>query len=187
MVVAEVLAPRQTRSAVWWLYQVTLVLCSSALIALFAQISFYLPFTPVPITGQTFGVLLIGALLGRWRGALTVIAYLSEGISGLPVFAGAGCGAVCLFGPTGGYLAGFVPAAFLVGMFAERGWDKHVILTALAMLIGSVVILTAGVAWLSVFVGHENVLAMGLYPFLIGDVLKIAAAAVVFPSLRRLV
>ncbi len=81
-----------------------------------------LPFSPVPITGQTMAVLLVGALLGSRRGALAVLAYIAEGLAGLPVFAGGAAGLARLFGPTGGYLVGFVAAAFLVGWLAERGW-----------------------------------------------------------------
>jgi biotin transport system substrate-specific component len=104
-------------------------------LALLAQIQ--VPLQPVPVTGQTFGVLLVGALLGSRRGALSMLTYLSLGAAGLPVFAGLGAGASHFAGPTGGYLVGFVMAAWLVGRLAERGWDRRIHTTALAMLLGT--------------------------------------------------
>ncbi|RPH94299.1 biotin transporter BioY [candidate division KSB1 bacterium] len=187
MTLVEALAPRRANSTVWWIYQVVAVLTGSLLIALSAQISFRLPFSPVPITGQTFGVLLIAALLGRIRGTAAVMTYLGEGICGLPVFAGGACGAFHLLGPTGGFLVSFIPAAFLVGFLAELGWDRSYIFSGLAMLIGSLVVLTMGATWLSLFVGWNNAWQMGFFPFIIGDVVKISAAIFVLPSLRRLI
>jgi len=187
MTVAEVYSPRRTFTAVWWLYQVIAVFAGSALIALSAQLEIMLPFSPVPITGQTFSVLLIAALLGRVRGTAAVLAYLAEGTTGLPVFAGGAAGVGYVFGPTGGYLIGFLPAAFVVGALAEHGWDRNVFLTGLCMALGSVVCFAAGLAWLSVFVGWEYVLPLGLYPFIAGDILKITAAAALLPALRRFV
>jgi biotin transport system substrate-specific component len=187
MVFADTLAPRRSLQAAWYGYQIFLVLGGSALIALSAQLSVYLPFSPVPITGQTFGVLLIAALLGRVRGTLAVLSYLAEGATGLPVFAGGVGSFLYLAGPTGGYLLGFVPAAFIAGYLAEKGWDRNVILTALAMIAGTLMMFIFGLARLSAFVGTDHALALGLYPFIIGDLLKIAAAAVLLPSLRRFV
>jgi biotin transport system substrate-specific component len=187
MTVAAVYSPQRTFSAVWWLYQAAAVLAGSVLIALSAQAEIVVPFSPVPVTGQTFGVLLTAALLGRVRGAAAILAYLSEGISGLPVFAGGAAGAAYLFGPTGGYLAGFLPAAYVVGWLAERGWDRNVFLTTLCMTVGSAIYFTSGLSWLSIFVGWERVLPLGLYPFIAGDLIKIAAAAALLPTLRRFV
>jgi biotin transport system substrate-specific component len=187
MTVAEVYSPQRTFTAAWWLYQVIAVFAGSALIALSAQLEIMLPFSPVPITGQTFSVLLIAALLGRVRGTAAVLAYLAEGTTGLPVFAGGAAGVGYVFGPTGGYLIGFLPAAFVVGALAEHGWDRNVFLTAFCMALGSVVCFAAGLTWLSVFVGWERVLPLGLYPFIAGDILKIAAAAAALPALRRFV
>jgi biotin transporter BioY len=137
---------------------------------------------PVPITGQTFAVLLVGALLGSKRGALSMIVYLASGLMGAPVFSHAGWGLSHLYGPTGGYLAGFVLAAFFVGWLCERGWDRKVVTTMCAMTLGSVVIYLMGCMWLSHFVGWEDVLSVGVFPFLIGDGLKIAIAAIALPS-----
>lgn len=165
-----------------WLRDLTLVAAGSLLIALSAQIAVPVPFSPVPVTVQTFAVLLIGALLGSSRGAATIIAYLIEGASGLPFFAEGTGGLTILTGPTGGYLFGFVGAAYLTGWLAERGWDRGFISTAAAMVLGNALIYIAGLAWLSRFVGTENVLVMGFYPFIPGAVIKTALAAMILPT-----
>jgi len=162
-----------------------LTLVGSALIAFSAQIE--IPLQPVPITGQTFGVLLIGALLGSKRGALSVLGYLAAGAAGLPIFAGAGLGFAWFFGPTGGYLIGFVPAAFLVGWLCERGWDRRIWTTAVAMAFGTVVLYIPGVIWLSRFMGWDQSLQLGILPFVPGDLMKVALAALALPSGRKLI
>lgn len=159
-----------------------LILGGSVLLAATARLTLVLPFSPVPITGQTFGVLLLGALLGSQRGALSVLAYLAEGTMGMPVFAGGIGGPAVLLGPTGGYLAGFVAAVFLVGWLCERGWDRRLPTAAAAMALGNLVIYLFGVAWLVRFVGSEQVLAAGVLPFIPGDLLKIGAAALLLPA-----
>lgn len=169
-----------------WLYDSSLVLGGSLFLALSAQIAIPLPFSPVPITGQTFAVLVIGMLFGRWRGATAVLAYLAEGCAGLPVFAEGKAGLAVLLGPTGGYLASFVPAAFLAGYLAERGWDRKISTTFLAMILGNIIIFGLGAAWLSKFVGANNALSMGVYPFLAGDVVKIGLATVALPGAWKL-
>jgi biotin transport system substrate-specific component len=136
----------------------------------------------VPLTGQTFAVLLVGALLGSRRGSLSLLAYLAEGAVGLPVFAGGSGGLARLWGPTGGYLVGFIAAARMVGWLCERGWDRRVRTAALAMLIGNGVIYLFGLPWLAHFVGAERVLALGLLPFMPGDLVKLALAALALPS-----
>jgi biotin transport system substrate-specific component len=161
--------------------EIVLVLGGALLIALAAQIRIALPFSPVPVTGQTFAVLLLGALYGRTRGVATVLAYLGLGAVGFPVFAGGAAGAARLVGPTAGYLAGFVAAAFVVGALAERGWDRRPWTTAAAMVIGSLVIYAAGVVWLSRFVGWDKVFATGVLPFLAGDAAKIVLATALLP------
>lgn len=155
---------------------------ASAFIGLTAQISVALRVGPVPVSGQTLGVLLVGSALGSRLGMLAVLAYLAEGLAGLPVFAGGGAGWVVLSGPTGGYLAGFVVAAGLVGFLAERGWDRHPLSMALAMTLGTVVIIACGVVRLSDFVGWQHVWAAGVQPFLAGDALKIALASGLLPG-----
>lgn len=158
-----------------------LVLGGSLFVALLSQLRVQVGFSPVPISGQTLAVLLVGATLGSRRGALAMLTYLAEGAMGLPVFAGAG-GAARLVGPTGGYLAGFVVAAFIVGWLAERGWDRRPVTTALAMLAGNTAIYLFGVSWLAILMGAENALPMGLYPFIIGDLLKLVLAVALLPA-----
>ena len=162
--------------------EVVLILGGSLLIALSAQLQFVLPFSPVPITGQTFAVLLLGALYGSRRGPATVVTYLALGVIGLPVFAGGGFGLARLIGPTAGYLVGFVAAAFVVGLLSERGWDRKPWTTAASMIIGNLIIYAAGILWLSKFVGWQAVLSTGFLPFLAGDAFKIALATILLPA-----
>ena len=178
--VADLLRPCEKRLAGF--YDVALIIGGSVLIGLCAQVRILLPFGPVPVTGQTFAVLMIGALLGSRRGGLAVLAYLVEGAAGLPVFAFGG-GAAALAGPTGGYLFGFLPAAYITGLLAERRWDRRVGTTILAMVLGNVVIYACGLFWLCCLMGAgTRVLAVGLYPFVAGDLLKIVLAAILLPS-----
>jgi biotin transport system substrate-specific component len=165
------------------LYDISLVLGGSLLIALSAQIAVG---WPVPFTMQTFAVLMIGALFGARRGSLTVIAYLIEGAAGLPVFSHGQGGLAVLFGPTGGFLYGFVVAALVTGLLAQKGWDRHIVTTILAMFFGNVLILTFGLLWLSLLVGFKSALVTGLYPFIAGDLVKIALAAALLPAGWRL-
>jgi biotin transport system substrate-specific component len=159
-----------------------LVTAGSLLTGILAQAEVRLPWTPVPLTMQPLAVFLVGAALGSRRGALAMLMYLAEGVAGLPFFAGGAAGLAHLLGPTGGYLMGFVPTAFVVGCFAERGWDRTPWRTFLAMLVGSCVLFMCGVARLAQFTGGERALALGLYPFIVGDLLKIAVAAGVLPG-----
>ena len=163
-------------------YDAALVIAGSLLIALSAQLAVRLPFTPVPITAQTLAVLLTGALLGWRRGVAAVLLYLGEGLAGLPVFAGGGAGPGHMAGPTGGYLIGFLLAAFTTGWLAERGWDRRFGTTFLAMLAGNVLLYVPGLLWLAQFVGADKVLALGLYPFIIGDLIKVLIAAALLPA-----
>jgi len=167
--------------------EVALILGGSLLIALSAQLQFVLPFSPVPITGQTFAVLLLGALYGSKRGPATVLTYLALGVMGLPVFAGGTFGVARLVGPTAGYLVGFLAAAFVVGFLSERGWDRKPWTTAVSMIIGNGMIYVAGVLWLSRFVGWQAVLSTGVLPFLAGDALKIALATILLPTGWKLI
>jgi biotin transport system substrate-specific component len=164
-----------------------LVVAASALTAAAAQVAFPVPWSPVPITGQTFAVLLSGALLGPKRAFLAQALYLAEGLCGLPVFAGGAAGLAVLAGPTGGYLAAFPFAAALTGFLAGRGWDRNVPAMAAAMLLGSVVIFAAGLAWLARFVPVPQLLPAGLLPFVPGDLVKAALAALAFPAAWRAV
>jgi biotin transport system substrate-specific component len=163
------------------------MLGGSLLIALSAQLQVPLPFSPVPLTGQTFTVLLLAALYGPKRGPATIVTYLTLGAIGLPVFAGGTFGVARLVGPTAGYLVGFVAAAFVVGFLSERGWDRKAWTTAASMSIGNAIIYAAGVLWLSKFVGWQAVLSTGVLPFLAGDALKIALATILLPAGWKLI
>src|SRR6476660_6627996 len=161
---------------------VGLVIVFSLFIAAAAQFAIHIG--PIPITGQSFAVLLTGALLGSRLGAAAVIAYLIEGALGLPFFAGGGAGIVRFFGPTGGYLVAFPAAAFIVGAFAEHGWDKRYETAVAAMAIGSAIIFLGGWAWFAILTNTEPVAAfkLAVLPFLLGDVIKIALGAAVLPT-----
>jgi biotin transport system substrate-specific component len=186
-------APQSTLIGAMWparglpaLRWTLLMLVGSLFLAACAQLQ--VPLQPVPITMQTFGILLLGMAYGSRLGAATVALYLAEGAIGLPVFAEFKGGLPTLMGPTGGYLFGFVIAAWLVGALAERGWDRSVHTTALAMLFGNVVLYVPGLIWLAGFVGGaEKAVEFGLAPFWIGDLLKIALAAVLLPTAWKLI
>ena len=161
---------------------VALVVAFSLLVALAAQVVIPLPWTPVPLTGQTFAVLLAGALLGSRLGALALLAYLAEGALGLPFFRGGAAGAQHFLSPTAGYLLAFPAAAFLTGLLAERGWDRRPATAAAAMALGSAVILASGWAWLAASTGSPAAaFRLGVAPFLAGDAIKIALAAAALP------
>uniref|UniRef100_A0A7V5XHR5 Biotin transporter n=1 Tax=Thermodesulfobacterium geofontis TaxID=1295609 RepID=A0A7V5XHR5_9BACT len=144
-----------------------------------SQVYISLPFTPVPITGQTLGILLAGALLGSRYGTAVVATYVTQGLIGLPVFAGFKGGIASLLGPTGGYILGFIPATFVVGWLLEQGWHKKLSTTILAFIIGNTTIYIFGLPWLAIFVGWQHVLKMGLFPFLPGDFLKLIIAGLI--------
>jgi biotin transport system substrate-specific component len=175
-----ILLPARWRYA--WLYDAILVVSGSLLVAISARLAIPLPFSPVPITGQTFAVLLVGALLGSKRGSLAMLTYLAEGLAGLPVFAGGTAGLAILVGPTGGYVVGFVGAAGITGFLAERGWDRRTGSTMLAMLLGNITIYVFGLPWLAHFVGSARVLTLGLLPFLPGDIIKLIIASLLLPA-----
>ncbi len=181
MTLIDVWRPSIPKTGINLLYNVTLVIGASLLVAVAAQIAVPLPFTPVPVTAQTLGVLLIGVVLGSVRGTLAMLTYLAEGAVGLPVFAGGKAGLLWLAGPTGGYLVGFVIAAFVTGFLAERKWDRNVLTSFLAMLIGNVIIFIFGLLVLQSYVGMDKVLALGLYPFVLGDIVKLALATILLP------
>jgi biotin transport system substrate-specific component len=178
--VADLLRPSEKRLAGF--YDAALIISGSLLIGLCAHVKVLLPFSPIPVTGQTFAVLMIAALMGARRGCLAVLAYIIEGTAGLPVFA-VGAGPAVLVGPTGGYLFGFIPAVYITGRLAEKGWDRRIGTTVLAMIIGNLVIYTFGLFWLSCLTGFNTmVLTIGLRPFIIGDLVKILLAAILLPS-----
>lgn len=182
---ADILRPAARKHAL--AYDIVMVLAGSFVLAMASQLAVRLPFSPVPVTAQTLAVLLVGATLGAKRGSLAVIAYLAQGAAGLPVFAGGLSGFAYMAGPTGGYLAGFVAAAYVTGFCAEHGWDRHVVSTVLAMVLGNIAIYAVGLVWLSVYVGAGNALTMGLYSFIVGDILKLAIAAALLPAGWKLI
>lgn len=171
---------RPTDRAWAWAYNATLAVAGSVLLAVTARLSFTLPFFPaVPVTAQTFAVLLLGALLGPKLAVATVGLYLLEGATGLPVFARGG-GLPYMIGPTGGYLAGFLAAAWTVGTLARRGWDRRFLSTLAAMSLGTLLILGLGAAWLAVLLGPGRALSAQVL-FLPGAIVKILAAALLLP------
>jgi biotin transporter BioY len=166
-----------------WTRSVGLVIVFSLFIAAAAQFSIQVG--TIPITGQSFAVLLTGALLGSRLGAAALIAYLIEGAIGLPFFAPVGPPGILRFlGPTGGYLVAFPAAAFVTGAFAEHGWDKRYPTAVAAMAIGSVIIFLGGWAWYAILTNTPPVAAfqIAVLPYLPGDVIKISLAAAVLPT-----
>jgi len=175
---ADLLRPSvRSRSLI---YDMALVLGGSLVVALSAQISFRIG--PVPLTAQTLAVVLVGALLGSRRGALALAAYLLEGAAGMPVFANGMAGIAYMAGPTGGYMAGFVGAAWLTGFLAERGWDRRTVTTLAMMIAGHAVIFVPGLIWLAVLTNSQAAVSAGLVPFLPGCVVKICLATFLLPS-----
>ena len=166
-----------------------LALAGSALIAVSSKLK--VPMVPVPMTMQTFVILVIGMACGWRLGGLTLLLYLAEGAIGLPVFADTperGIGLPYMVGTTGGYLLGFLLATLVVGLLAEAGWDRSVPLAAVAMLAGNIVIYLPGLLWLGTVAGWDNpILQWGLTPFILGDLAKLVLAALLLPAAWRLV
>src|SRR5262245_63247199 len=171
------------------LTNVLLVLAGTGLIAAAAQISVKLPFTPVPITGQTFAVILVGASLGPLFGTASAMLYLWLGVAGAPIYAHHDSGWNVITSASGGYIVGFVLAAAASGFTAERGWPRRFSSSIGAMLTGNVIIYLVGLPWLAVVLGTnlEKTLELGLYPFVPGDMFKLYLAAAVLPAAWRLV
>lgn len=171
---------------------ITMVIAGAALTAGAAQL--VIPMWPVPITGQTFAVLLVGTTLGALRGALSMLLYIALGAIGLPVFTEGSAGWQVIAGPTGGYLIGFVLAAILTGWLAQRSWDRKIIGAGVAFLAGTVVIYAVGLPWLSVALGQLGypndlgaTLSAGLFPFVPGDILKAVVAGAILPVTWKIV
>ena len=173
-----------SRSTAW--RGAALVVGGATLTALMAQLAIHLPFTPVPLTGQTFAVLVTGAALGWRRGLLAQLLYVLVGFLGLPVFAGATGGLSQLLGASGGYLIGFIAAATLLGWLAEAGWDRGRRVVG-AMLLGEAAIYLLGVGWLALYLHSVGeAFLLGFVPFIVGDAIKLAAAAGLLPLAWRL-
>ena len=182
-VLADALSPHRTL-----LRDAVLVLAGAAVVAVLAQVTIPLPL--VPITGQTLGVLLVGAALGSRRGAAALSTYMVAGLAGAPVFAEFTGGPATLLSPSFGFVIGFVPAAFLAGWFAERAWDRRPVLAMAGFVAASAVPFLVGVPYLAMILnavmgagaGVGDVLAAGLWPFIPGGLVKAALAAVLIPA-----
>ena len=176
---------RAASANAWTGVQLLSVVFVAVLTAAAAQLSFPLPFTPVPFTIQPMIVLIGAAALGSRLGALSQIIYLMLGIAGFQAFAHSPDlpqGFARLLGPTGGYLMAYPIAAFVTGLLAERGFDRRYLTSILAMSIGLSVIFLGGVLWISRLAGMHTALATGLYPFIVVDVIKVVAAGLVLPT-----
>jgi biotin transport system substrate-specific component len=160
-----------------------LVVAGTLIVALAAQVSIPLPFTPVPITGQTFAVVLVGASLGAVRGFSSLLLYWLVGLAGAPVYSDQLSGWETFVGPTGGYIVGFMIAAALTGWLAERKWDRRLSSSVAAMLTGNVAIYVPGLLWLAHSIGTDlaGTLEAGLYPFVVGDLIKLYLAGALLP------
>jgi len=165
--------------------EIAIIISASLLLGLCANIS--IPFYPVPLTLQTFAVLLIGGLLGPKRAALTVAAYIAEGAGGLPFFSAGNHSLAYLMGPTGGYIIGFFPLAIIMGYFSEHYFKKPALwLLAVGALSGMLCTYALGISWLSTFTGWTNAVNLGVMPFILGDLLKISVACAILMTIPRL-
>jgi biotin transport system substrate-specific component len=171
------------------LTDVLLVLGGAGFVALAAQIEIHLGFTPVPITAQTFAVLLVGTALGSLLGVAALALYVLVGLIGAPVYSGGEGGWELIEGATGGYLVGFVVAAGIAGLLAERKWDRRLSTAVTALLTGNVVIYLFGLPWLARVAdyGWQKTFENGLYPFVVGDLVKLYLAGALLPAAWRLV
>lgn len=181
------LAPTVVRVPAVW-REAALVSVGVLFIALSAQIAIPLPFTPVPITGQTFAALLVGGAYGGVRSAATIAAYIGIGVLGVPVFADGSHGITTVLSASGGYLVGMVFAAWIVGAAAERGWDRALFSSVLAMFVGTAVIYAIGAGWLALDLGVSpaEAVRLGVAPFVVGDLLKLALAGALLPAAWRM-
>ncbi|HXK34317.1 MAG TPA: biotin transporter BioY [Dehalococcoidia bacterium] len=171
-----------------WLSTVLLVAAGSALVAISAQFSYRFSFSTVPVTGQTLAVMLVGALYGSRLGAATMVAYLAEGASGMPVFAGGTGGVGAIATASGGYIFGFIVAAYIVGWFAERGWDRSRWIV-LPMVLANAALYVPGVIWLhqqfaivGTPISWSTAMDYGVWPFIAGDLAKIVSASLLLPA-----
>lgn len=186
--IADRIVPRSESRAATLTWDLVLVLAGTALVSLLAQVS--IPWYPVPFTGQTLAVLLVGGMLGAWRGALSLALYFAIGALGAPIFSDQSGGWDIITGATGGYIIGFILAAAVVGWLAERGADRRVVPMIGVLLLGSVLIYAIGVPWLAnwapagdgVKFGWSQAYEFGVQPFILGDLIKLAVAAALLPA-----
>jgi biotin transporter BioY len=179
LILIDVISPKIESEKLTLLKNIVLVLGFAVLTGISAKIK--IEIGPVPITMQTLIVLLSGALLGSKRGVLSQIIYLFLGLAGIPWFSRGG-GMTYIFSPTFGYIIGFILAAFFVGFLSEKGFDRKIEKAISAMLLSNILIYLPGLLWLTKFVGFERVLAVGFYPFIVGDLIKIFLAGLILPS-----
>lgn len=185
---ADALSPRRMPARpLSWAVPAAQIVAGSLVVAALARLAYVLPFTPVPVTGLTLGVLLVGAALGSRRGAAALTLYLAQGAAGLPVFAGGGTGVAWLLGPTAGYLWSAPLAAWVVGRLAEKRWDRTPSTAFLAMLAGNAAIYAVALPWLGLFVGPGEMVQAGLLPFIVGDLVKAALATALLPAAWRVI
>ena len=184
---APTLSSRYFPRTATWLRELMHITIGALFVAALAQVKIPLPFTPVPLTGQTFAVLLVGAALGSKRGAASLALYMAMGAFGLPFFAGGASGLAYLSGATLGYLVGFVGAAYVVGLLAERGLERSVRTSLVPFVAGTLVIYLFGAGWLAILLGAEKAFTMGILPFIPGDVIKLILAALALPAAWKLV
>jgi biotin transport system substrate-specific component len=191
-VLADVLGRPSTRARAF-ATDAGLVVAGAALVALLAQVE--IPLWPVPITGQTLGVIVVGASLGAWRGAAALLTYLGAGLAGLPVFAGLTGTVAAVAKPSFGFVIGFVFAAFVAGWFAQRAWDRRPVLAFVGFVAASIVPFVFGVPYMAFMlnvvlgmdVGFVGVLELGVLPFILGGIVKAAIAAALIPAAWALV
>jgi biotin transport system substrate-specific component len=191
-VLADIITRPSTRARAFAV-DAALVLAGVAVVALLAKVSFFIG--PVPITGQTAGVIIVGAALGARRGAASMVAYLLAGLAGLPVFAGAVAGPAYVLMPSFGFVLGFIPAAFVAGWFAERAWDRRPVRAFLGFVAASIVPFLVGVPYMALILGvvmgesvsFASVMASGVVPFIVPGLLKAAFVALLLPVVWALV
>ncbi|MET0672840.1 MAG: biotin transporter BioY [Microbacterium pygmaeum] len=191
-VLADLIARPSTRARAFAV-DAALVLAGVAVVALLAKVSFFIG--PIPITGQTLGVIVVGAALGAARGAASLTTYLLLGLAGLPIFAGPIAGPVYVLSPSFGFILGFIPAAFVAGWFAQRAWDRKPALAFIGFVAASIIPFVIGVPYmafiLSAVLGQDvtvaSVLAAGVLPFIVPGIIKAAFAAILVPATWALV
>lgn len=176
------LSKRQTNI----LTEIVLALAGAFVLFLSAQVAFPLPGNPVPVTMQTLVLFQLALIFGAKRSAIMALTYVLQGAAGLPVFEGGGFGLLRLFGPTGGYLIAFPVCAYLLGLAAERGFDRRPSLALISLILVHIVLFGLGSTWLSFYVGAESAILLGVAPFIPGAVFKLCLLALWTPALRRL-
>lgn len=191
-VLADLIARPSTRARAFAM-DATLVLAGVVVVALLAKVSFFIG--PVPITGQTLGVILVGAALGARRGAVSLTSYMLLGLAGLPIFAGPVAGPAYVLSPSFGFIVGFIPAAFVAGWFAQRAWDRRPVLAFVGFVAASIIPFLVGVPYMALIlanvvgsdVSFVSIMGAGVLPFIVPGLIKAAFAALLVPAAWMLV